>query len=70
MACRACQEKINYIDYKRAGVLRKYVSGQFKIFSSTRTGFCKRHQRMLANAVKLSRFMALMPYTKAQTRKK
>ena len=70
MTCVACQQKINHIDYKQTDVLRKFVSGQFKISSSVRTGFCKKHQRMLANAVKLARFMALMPYTKAQTRKK
>lgn len=70
MACPVCQEKINYVDYKQTDVLRKFVSGQFKISSTTRTGLCNRHQRMVANAVKLARYMALMPYTKAQTRKK
>ncbi|MEK7506493.1 MAG: 30S ribosomal protein S18 [Patescibacteria group bacterium] len=70
MPCIACQQKINHVDYKQTDVLRKFVSGQFKISSSSRTGLCKKHQRMVANAVKLARFMALMPYTKAQTRKK
>ena len=70
MACPACQEKINYVDYKQTDVLRKFVSGQFKISSVARTGMCHKHQRMVAKAVKLARFMALMPYTKAQTRKK
>lgn len=70
MACLACQQKINHVDYKQTDVLRKFVSGQFKISSSSRTGLCKKHQRMVANAVKLARYMALMPYTKAQTRKK
>ena len=70
MTCPACQEKVNYIDYKQTDILRKFVSGQFKVSSSVRTGFCVRHQRQLASAVKLARFMALMPYTKNQTRKK
>lgn len=70
MACTACQEKINHVDYKQTDILRKFVSGQFKISSSARTTLCKKHQRMVANAVKLARYMALMPYTKAQTRKK
>ena len=70
MACICCQEKINHVDYKQADVLRKFVSGQFKIFSSTRTGLCPKHQRMVANAVKIARFMALLPYTKGQTIKK
>ena len=66
----ACQEKINYVDYKRADVLRKFVSAQFKILSSSRTGLCNKHQRMVANAVKNARYMGLLPYTKLQTLKK
>lgn len=70
MVCLACQDKINYVDYKQTDLLRKFVSGQFKISSSARTGLCQKHQRMVSNAVKLARFMALMPYTKGQTLKK
>ncbi len=70
MPCPACQEKVNYVDYKQTDVLRKFVSGQFKISSSPRTELCGKHQRMVANAIKLARFMALMPYTRGQTRKK
>ena len=70
MVCLACQDKINYVDYKQTDLLRKFVSGQFKISSSARTGLCQKHQRMVSNAVKLARFMALMPYTKGQTIKK
>ena len=70
MICLACQEKINHVDYKKTDILRKFVSGQFKISSSVRTGLCQKHQRMVANAVKKARYMALMPYTKLQTLKK
>lgn len=70
MVCQACQEKINYVDYKRADVLRKFVSAQFKIMTSERAELCKKHQRMVANGIKLARYMALMPYTKLQTIKK
>ncbi len=70
MTCQACQEKINYVDYKQTDTLRKFVSGQFKISSSVRTGLCQKHQRMVSNAIKLARFMALMPFTKLQTIKK
>lgn len=70
MVCQACQEKVNYVDYKQTDILRRFVSGQFKISSSARTGLCKKHQRMVANAVKLARYMALMPYTRGQTIKK
>ena len=70
MPCIGCQEKINNVDYKQTDILRKFVSGQFKIFSSSRTGLCQKHQRKVVNAVKLARYMALMPYTKGQTIKK
>ena len=70
MPCICCQEKINHVDYKKTDILRKFVSGQFKVSSSSRTGLCQKHQRMVSNAVKLARYMALMPYTKGQTIKK
>ena len=70
MVCVACQDKINHVDYKKTDVLRKFVSGQFKISSSVRAELCNKHQRQVASAIKLARFMALMPYTKGQTRKK
>lgn len=69
MTCPCCQEKIDIVDYKQTDILRKFVSGQFKISSSSRTSLCKNHQRKVANAVKLARYMALMPYTRNQTRK-
>ena len=68
--CVGCQDRINYVDYKRTDILRKFVSGTFKIVDSTRSGLCNKHQRLVANAIKLSRQMALMPYTKLQTYKK
>ncbi|MFH1769184.1 MAG: 30S ribosomal protein S18 [Parcubacteria group bacterium] len=68
--CVCCQERINHVDYKKPEILRKFVSGTFKVFGTRRTGLCKRHQRLIANAVKRARYMALMPYTKLQTRKK
>jgi len=68
MNCIACQEKIDSVDYKQTDILRKFVSSQFKILPSKRTGVCNKHQRKIATAVKRARFMALMPYTKGQTR--
>ncbi len=69
MPCNACQEKVNYVDYKQTDLLRKFVSGMFKIQSSSRSELCNKHQRQVAKAVKLARYMALMPYTRNQTRK-
>ncbi len=58
---------MNHIDYKNTKFLRDFVTSQFKIGTSRRNALCAKHQRMIANAVKLARFMALMPYTRNQT---
>ena len=68
--CDFCKDNINKIDYKNTQFLRKFVTSQFKVASSKRNHLCGKHQRKIANAVKLARFMALMPYTRNQTVKK
>jgi small subunit ribosomal protein S18 len=67
MQCKLCVENIEHIDYKNTKFLREYVTAQFKIGTSRRNTLCAKHQRMVANAIKLARFMALMPYTRNQT---
>jgi small subunit ribosomal protein S18 len=51
-----------YIDYKDTESLRKLMSGNGKIQSRKRTGADAMQQRMLASAIKRSRYMALLPY--------
>jgi small subunit ribosomal protein S18 len=51
-----------YIDYKDTESLRKTISGNGKILSRKRTGANAMEQRMLAQAVKRSRYMGLLPY--------
>ncbi len=51
-----------YIDYKDTESLRKMISGNGKILSRKRTGANAMEQRMLAKAIKRSRYMALLPY--------
>ena len=60
--CRFCREKVKEIDYKDVASLQKLVSPQGKLFSRKRSGNCARHQRSAKRAVKLGRFIALMPY--------
>ncbi|MCK4908621.1 MAG: 30S ribosomal protein S18 [Planctomycetes bacterium] len=60
--CRFCQQKIDLIDYKDVATIQKYCNQQGKISSRKRTGCCAKHQRMITQAIKQSRFMALMPY--------
>jgi small subunit ribosomal protein S18 len=54
-----------YIDYKDTESLRKMISGNGKILSRKRTGANAMEQRMLARAVKRSRYIGLLPYVTA-----
>jgi small subunit ribosomal protein S18 len=54
-----------YIDYKDTESLRKTISGNGKILSRKRTGATAMEQRMLARAVKQSRYIGLLPYVTA-----
>ncbi len=61
-SCHLCRDKATEVDYKNLGQLRRYGSGRGKIRSQRMTGACRRHQRMVAVAVKRAREMALLPY--------
>jgi len=63
-SCYFCQQNTNYIDYKDANLLRGFLSGQAKILPTRRTGVCRKHQKMLARAIKRARFLALIPFTR------
>lgn len=70
MNCIFCQDNIESIDYKDVARLRKFVTSEFRVGSSRRNKLCKKHQRRISNAIKIARFMALMPYTRNQTVKR
>jgi len=64
---RTSASGVIYIDYKDTESLRKMMSGNGKILSRKRTGATAMEQRMVAQAVKRARFIALLPYvTSAQ----
>ena len=50
------------IDYKDAKLLQRFVSERGKIVPSRITAVSNKKQRILANAIKRARFMALLPY--------
>ncbi|QDU71677.1 30S ribosomal protein S18 [Mucisphaera calidilacus] len=54
-----------YIDYKRSEDLRRFLTPNGKIQSRKKTGLNAREQRLLAQAIKRARFMALLPFTSA-----
>ena len=61
--CIFCKEKIEYVDFKDVGLLKKFVSERGKIRSRRVSGNCTQHQRDVATAVKNAREMALLPYS-------
>ena len=61
--CAFCVDKVEYIDYKEPGRLRRYVSDRGKIEPRRKTGTCAGHQRMLTTALKRARHLALLPFT-------
>jgi len=60
--CRFCRAKAESVDYKDLPTLIKLLTPQGKMFSRKRSGNCARHQRMVKRAIKLARFMGLLPY--------
>lgn len=60
--CRFCVEKIDDINYKDVRMLTPFISEKGKILPRRITGVCAAHQRMLAEAVKQARNIALLPF--------
>ena len=60
--CGFCADKIDYIDYKDANRLKKYVTERSKILPRRISGVCAKHQRQLTTAIKRARQVALIAY--------
>ncbi len=58
--CRFCEDGILYMGYKDVDVLSRYVTEKGRILSRRVTGTCPTHQKMLAQAIKRARNVALM----------
>ena len=61
--CIFCKDKIEWVDYKDANLLRRFMSDRGKIRARRVTGNCAQHQREVAVAIKTARELALLPYT-------
>ena len=55
--------RIGNIDYKDTATLRKFISERGKIRARRVTGVSVQEQRLIAQAVKNAREMALLPYS-------
>ena len=60
--CKFCLDKVDKIDYKDVNKLKRFITEKGKILPSRVTGNCASHQRILASAVKRSRYVALLPF--------
>lgn len=60
--CWFCVNKSNYVDYKDLDTIRRYLTDRGKILPRRITGTCALHQRMLCEAIKRSRNIALIPF--------
>lgn len=62
-ACRFCKDSKNkIIDYKDIQTLQRFYNQQGKMTPMRRNNNCVKHQRRIERAIKLARFMALIPY--------
>ena len=60
--CRFTAEGIEYIDYKDVQLLQRSTLDNGKIISRRISGTSARHQRMLSQAIKRARHLALLPF--------
>ena len=61
--CTFCADDAPPIEYKDPQSLRYFVSERGKIVPRRISGACAKHQRAIQLAVKLSRNIALLPFT-------
>ena len=60
--CRFTAEGVTEIDYKDLAVLSGYITETGRIIPCRNTGTKAHYQRQLTRAVKLARYLALLPY--------
>lgn len=60
--CQMCAGKS--VDYKDVMIMNKYINEKGKIMPRRMTGACAKHQRYIANQIKRSRLMALIPFVR------
>jgi len=61
--CKFCADRIEYIDYKDTKLLQQFIPERAKILPRRISGTCARHQRLLQQAIKRARHLALLPFT-------
>jgi len=62
--CFFCSQNLKTIDYKDIETLKKFVSNQGKIIDPRYSSTCSKHQRILSQAIKRARYLALLPFVR------
>jgi small subunit ribosomal protein S18 len=57
-------DKVEYVDYKNVDLLSRFLSDRAKIRNMRVSGNDRQQQLDIANAIKIAREMALLPYAK------
>jgi small subunit ribosomal protein S18 len=58
--CRFCENRVNYIDFLDADLLRRFQTENGRILPKRVTGTCQDHQKMLSKAIKRARVLGLV----------
>src|SRR5438477_10486370 len=61
--CTFCVDKVQKIEYKDVGRIRRYISDRGKNDPRRKRGTLAKPHRMLTTALKRARLMAMLPYT-------
>lgn len=56
------ENNIQHIDYKDVEILKKFVNPHARMLGTKKSGLSAKNQRKLAEAIKRSRFMGLLPF--------
>jgi small subunit ribosomal protein S18 len=62
--CYFCKTGINHVDHKDVETISRFISYNGKILPRRISGVCAKHQRMISNAIKRARIIALIPFVK------
>jgi len=66
--CEFCRSKVDVADYKDVQMVRRYITESGKMEPRRKVGTCAKHQRIVSQAVKRARHLALIPYTSEHVR--
>jgi len=61
--CYLCANALEDLDYKDVRLVQKFMTSSSKIMPRRRSGTCVKHQRVVAQAIKRARIMALVGFT-------